>query len=293
MMWIPGAKGMLGRQLCAELAKANVPHVGTDLEVDITDLDSLARFASDRKIAWIINCSAYTAVDKAESEPEKARAINAVGAGNLASVAERLDVPLVHFSLVFVYDGTLDRPYRESDPVNPLSVYGMTKLEGERLIQAKARKVFIIRISWLYGIHGGNFVKTMLRLFAERDEVNVVNDQVGSPTYAAGLAENITRLARESSSQYGLYLYTDDGYLSWYEFAVAIKELALEFRIPIKDVRINPIPSEKYPTPAVRPRNSRFDKAKVGRELGFAVLPWKDNLRRYFEAMRALALSPT
>jgi len=288
MIWVVGCKGMLGRQICAELDQAGASYTGTDLEVDITDLNALAQHADGKKFEWIVNCSAYTAVDKAESEPEKARLVNAVGPCNLAILAEKLNARLVHFSTDYVYDGFLGRPYVESDQTNPLCVYGRTKLEGERLVWEHTRKAFIIRISWLYGRHGANFVKTMLRLFAERTEVNVVNDQVGSPTYAGVLAENVARLVRSGSERYGVYLYADDGYISWFDFAVRIKAFADELGLPIKEVMVNPIPTEKYPTPAKRPGNSRFDKSKIKETLGVKVLGWEENLRCYFEKMKEM-----
>ena len=282
MIWVIGCKGMLGRQLCAELDKGGRTYCASDIEVDITDVDAITRFVEGKEVDWMVNCSAYTAVDKAESDSAKAHAVNALGAGNLAVVAERVASKLVHFSTDYVFDGELDRPYKESDKVNPLSVYGKTKLAGEHLIQDNTSKAFIIRISWLYGRHGGNFVKTMLRLFSEKDELNVVNDQFGSPTYAAALSENIIRLVGSGSDAFGIYHYADDGYISWYDFAVRIKVFAREYGLSIKDVKINPVPSERYPTPARRPRNSRFDKTKVKRELNFEVSGWMDNLGSYF-----------
>jgi dTDP-4-dehydrorhamnose reductase len=285
MIWLIGEKGMLGQQLAEEFKANSIDYIGTDLDVDITDEKALTAFADGKSIDWIINCSAYTAVDKAESEEAKAMLINGTGVGNIAKAAQLLDAKLIHFSTDYVFDGTKDGIYTEADTVNPQSAYGRTKLEGEKQLRAIWDKSFIIRISWLYGIHGPNFVKTMLRLFSEKPELGVIHDQIGSPTYAKTLAENIRQLVQTDNCSYGIYLYADNGYISWYDFTVKIKELALSHDLLSKDLTINPISTEQYPLPAPRPANSRFCKDKIKNNLGFTVKNWDDNLADFISTI--------
>lgn len=282
MVWLIGNKGMLGTQLEEKLKKEKIEYTASDREVDITDINALGSYVSGKKIGWIINCSAYTAVDKAESEEELARRINATGVENIAIIAEKIGAKVIHFSTDYVYDGKGKNPWKETDPTEPLSAYGRTKLEGEQNLLQHATRVFIFRISWLYGVYGPNFVKTMLRLFKEKSELNVVSDQIGSPTYAAELVNNIVGLLKKGSEAYGIYQYADDGYISWYDFACRIMETGYKNRLIDKKISINPIPTDKYPTPARRPANSRMDKAKVKKTLGFRVYGWERNLKAYF-----------
>lgn len=282
MIWLIGKNGMLGQQLAEVLTENNLRFVGTDLEVDITNYQNLVDFADDQPFDWIINCSSYTAVDKAETEQDKAFAINSSGVGNIAKFAKEHNIKLIHFSTDYVFSGDKDGIYSETDPAGPKSVYGRSKLEGEKQIIRQCTNYFIFRISWLYGIHGPNFVKTMLRLFKDKDELNVIDDQVGSPTYTKSLAENIAMLIRNNDDNFGVYLYSDEGYISWYDFAVTIKEMALKHQLEIKDVKLNPIPTEQYPLPAPRPANSRFSKQKVEEFLDFKIHDWNNNLADFF-----------
>ncbi|MCX6557532.1 MAG: dTDP-4-dehydrorhamnose reductase [Candidatus Aminicenantes bacterium] len=281
-IWLLGDQGMLGRQIALELQKNGLPFVGSDREVDIGDRRSLATFSAGKKISWIINCAAYTAVDQAEIESENAFRVNALGTKNLGRLASALGAKLVHFSTDYVFDGRSSRPYLESDPPRPQSHYGQSKWQGEKRLTANCRSAFIFRISWLYGVFGGNFVITMLRKFAGPDEVRVVNDQFGSPTYAAALAANVVRLIAADSERYGLYHYCDNGVISWYDFAARIMAAALEQGVLAKAVPLRAIRTSEYPTRAVRPAYAALDSGKVVRELNFRVNDWSRNLDDFF-----------
>lgn len=287
-IWLVGATGMLGSAIAAELDANNIPFAGTgSKEVDITSEPAVNKFAdSFSSLRWIINCAAHTAVDLAESEPDKAYAINATGAANLAKAAVTAGARLIHFSTDYVFDGESARPYSEEDPVNPLGVYGATKLEGERLVIAAAPDSFIFRISWLYGPNGKNFVTTMLRLFEERDELKIVDDQIGSPTHTVKLAENVVGLVSGPRKPGGVYHYSDSGAVSWYEFAVAIAEISIESGLLTKAPTIVPVPSSEFPTPAKRPSRSIMDKSKVETILGFEVNDWRRNLKNFLNLVK-------
>ncbi len=291
-VWLVGCNGMLGRQLQRRFQRTNTPLIASDREVDICDIDALRRFTERKPCSWIVNCAAYTAVDAAESDRYNAFALNAKGPENLALVARELDCPLLHISTDYVFDGRLDRPYREDDPTAPQSVYGQSKLAGEQAVRSVGRDHIILRISWLYGVHGKNFVETMLRLFQEKGQARVVNDQIGAPTYAAVLADNISSLVSTPVKARGTFHYADDGEISWYDFACAIAEEALSQGLLGEPPRIEPIPGSQWPTPAKRPDNSRFDKAKAKTELALSILPWRRNLRQYFQERRTLHAQP-
>jgi dTDP-4-dehydrorhamnose reductase len=227
---------------------------------------------------YCINCAAYTAVDKAESEPEKAMLVNGTSVGYLASVSNENNCRFIHISTDYVFDGTAKTPIKETDPVNPLGAYGISKLKGEELAMLMAPDSLVIRTSWVYSSYGNNFVKTMLRLMAEREVLNVVNDQFGSPTFAADLGKAILDIIvlidkKEKNPAGGIYHYGNEGAISWYEFALAIKEMAN------LSCTIQPIPTAMYPTPARRPAYSVFDKEKISKEFGLTIYPWKDSLQ--------------
>ena len=245
-------------------------------ELDIRNLNDVEEFFKTHpKIDYCINCAAYTAVDKAETEVEKAFEINAQGSKNLALVCNAQDTILIHVSTDFVFDGNRSEPYTETDTPNPISVYGASKLKGEVEIQKTLKKHFIIRTSWLYSEHGTNFMKTMLRLAETRDEINVVSDQIGTPTYAGDLAKMILNIVSSKNTNFGLYHYSNEGVVSWYDFAKAI------FEVSNLKIKVNAIKTKAYPTPAKRPVYSVIDKTKVKSVLGIEILNWQDRLKRH------------
>ncbi|MBD1938837.1 dTDP-4-dehydrorhamnose reductase [Microcoleus sp. FACHB-68] len=279
---ITGINGQLGQELQRTLAPvADVTGAGRDT-LDLADPDLVRRFVGDLKPDVIVNAGAYTAVDKAESEPEQATAINATGPGILAKEAQRLGVRLIHISTDYVFDGENSRPYLETDPTNPLGAYGQSKLAGEEAIGAAGGHPIILRTAWVYGVGGkSNFVKTMLRLGAEREELRVVADQVGSPTWTGDLANAIAQLISQMSPEIaGIYHYTNSGVASWYDFAVAIFEEAKALGFPLKVQRVIPITTAQYPTPARRPAYSVLSCAKITAVLGTYPPHWREGLRK-------------
>ena len=254
----------------------NLKLIYTDYqELDICDLNQLNTFfKSNSKIHYCINCAAYTAVDKAETDVDKAYEINAQGAKNLAIVCREFDVVLIHISTDFVFDGQKTAPYNEADIPNPISVYGAYKLKGEVEIQKTVKEYFIIRTSWLYSEYGTNFMKTMLRLAETRDEINVVSDQIGTPTYGGDLAKVILTIINSKSTGFGLYHYSNEGVTSWYDFAKAI------FEASNLKIKTNPIKSAAYPTPAKRPAYSVLDKTKIKNTLRTQAPFWSESLQK-------------
>lgn len=265
---ITGAKGQLGRELTALLPDAILTDVDT---LDITDLDAVKAFVADNAVETIINCAAYTAVDRAEDDAELAAKINVLGPENLAKCGAKL----IHVSTDYVFDGQGHCPYRESDATKPVSVYGRTKLAGEEAVLANADVAVVIRTAWLYSGYGNNFVKTMRRLGAERPSLNVVSDQIGTPTFAADLAAAIVKILPQlSKDKRGVYHFTNEGVCSWYDFALKIMQLSgLE-------CAVNPIPSSAYPTKATRPFYSVLDKSKIKETFGVQIPHWEDGLVR-------------
>ena len=240
-------------------------------ELDICDLNQIdGFFKTHPKIDYCINCAAYTAVDKAETDVEKAFEINAQGPKNLALVCNAQDTILIHVSTDFVFDGNRSEPYTETDIPNPISVYGASKLKGEIEIQKGLKKHFIIRTSWLYSEHGTNFMKTMLRLAETRDEISVVSDQTGTPTYAGDLADVILKIISSKDKNFGLYHYSNEGVASWYDFA---KEI---FKVSKLKIKTNPIATVAYPTPAKRPVFSVMDKTKIKKTLNIKIPHWRE-----------------
>ena len=247
-------------------------------ELNICNLNDVeAFFKTNQKIDYCINCAAYTAVDKAETEVEKAFEINAQGAKNLALVCDEQGAVLIHVSTNFVFDGDKTEPYTETDIPKPISVYGASKLQGEVEIQKTLKKHFIIRTSWLYSEHGANFMKTMLRLAETRDEISVVSDQIGTPTYAGDLAEVILNIISANNSKFGVYHYCNEGVSSWYDFA---KEI---FELHNLSVRLIPILSNQYPTAAKRPKNSALDTERTKEVFNIQPLKWKISLKKLIE----------
>ena len=273
---ITGANGMLAKSVRARLKEGN-ELICTDVaDLDITDEEAVMKFVEENKPEYIVNCAAFTAVDKAEEVYDLAEKINANGPGNLAKAAKAVDATLVHISTDYVFDGDLDvtKSYVETDAVGPVTVYGKTKLHGEEQVKANTDKYYIFRTAWLYG-DGNNFVRTMLKLGNEKDEISVVADQHGSPTYAEDLA-NIIAEAIEKKIPYGLYHSTNQGFTTWYDFTKKIFELA-EIKCDVK-----PVTSEEFIRPAKRPKNSKLNKQKL-LDQGVTVPDWEDGLKRYLE----------
>ena len=273
---ITGANGMLAKSVRARLKEGN-ELICTDVaNLDITDEEAVMKFVEENKPEYIVNCAAFTAVDKAEEVYDLAEKINANGPGNLAKAAKAVDATLVHISTDYVFDGDLDvtKSYVETDAVGPVTVYGKTKLHGEEQVKANTDKYYIFRTAWLYG-DGNNFVRTMLKLGNEKDEISVVADQHGSPTYAEDLA-NIIAEAIEKKIPYGVYHSTNQGFTTWYDFTKKIFELA--------DIKCNvkPVTSEEFIRPAKRPKNSKLNKQKL-LDQGVTVPEWEDGLKRYLE----------
>jgi dTDP-4-dehydrorhamnose reductase len=283
MIWLIGCGGMLGKEFAEVLNAKGLKFEKTHRDLDITDRQAVMSYVSGKDFKWIINCAAYTAVDKAESEESAALKLNSDGAGNLAFVAKEIGAKLIHFSTDYVFGGDSAEPYKETDPTAPVSAYGRTKLAGEQAIEAVLGNYFIFRISWLYGFHGNNFVRTMLRLMGERDSLGVVADQKGSPTYTLTLAENVATLIASDSDSFGIYHYSDEGVISWYDFAVKVYALGKKYGILVKQTDVKPISTSDYSTPAKRPAWSAFDKTKV-KSLGlFSMNGWEENLENYIK----------
>ncbi|MBU2949629.1 dTDP-4-dehydrorhamnose reductase [Tamlana agarivorans] len=271
---VTGANGQLARCIKdLELQHQNLNFIYAEAsELDICDLSQVERFFKTYNFQYCINCAAYTAVDKAETEIEQAYQVNAEGPENLAKSCKAHGVTLIHISTDFVFDGSHDVPYREEDTPNPLSVYGASKLKGEEIIKTTLDHYFIFRTSWLYSEHGNNFMKTMLRLAETHDELSVVSDQIGTPTYAGDLAEVILKVIDSNNQNFGLYHYSNEGVASWYDFAKVIFELSQV------DLKLNSIGTLEYPTPARRPLYSVLNKEKINKLLGVVVPGWKDSL---------------
>lgn len=275
---VTGTKGQLGYDVCKVLSARGIEHRGVDIEdFDITNVQATHDYIAAYRPDGVIHCSAWTAVDRAEDELEKVRAVNAEGPRNIASACKEIGAKLVYISTDYVFPGTGDRFYEPDDPTGPLGAYGVTKLEGEQAVQALLERYFIVRVSWVFGKNGSNFIKTMLRLAETKSELNVVCDQIGSPTYTADLAPLLCDMV--VSEKYGVYHATNEGICSWAEFAEEI------FRLAGKDVKVNPVPTSEYPTRAARPLNSRMSKAKL-EEMGFSRLPdWHNALVRYLREL--------
>jgi dTDP-4-dehydrorhamnose reductase len=286
MIWLIGNRGMLGTEVESLLCEYNISHIVSGREADITDYNALKVFIESqghKKIDWIINCAAYTDVDRAEDEPEVALRVNSIGVRNIAKVAQMLSSVMVHLSTDYVFNGKKESEYTEGDEPEPLGAYGRSKLEGERRVVESLKRYYILRTAWLYGSNGRNFVNTMLRLFREREAVDVVADQFGSPTYAKDLAEFILFLVRRSPCNYGLYHFTNLDKASRYEFAREIYEIGRRFGLLESEVMIRTVSSSEYPSRAVRPQNSYLSKEKILRTFGISIRKWQDALKDYLE----------
>ena len=275
---VTGVKGQLGFDVMNELAKRGYEGVGVDVEeMDITDAAAVNRVIKESHVDSVVHCAAWTAVDAAEDNVEMCRKVNALGTENIAKVCKELDIPMIYFSTDYVFDGQGTRPWEPDDPVvEPLNVYGLTKYEGEQAVEKYLDKYYIVRIAWVFGVNGKNFIKTMLNLGKTHDTLTVVNDQVGTPTYTYDLARLVVYMLEKE--EYGKYHVTNEGgYISWYDFA---KEI---FKQAGMNVNVVPVSAEQYKAKAKRPSNSRLEKKKLD-EHGFDRLPtWQDALSRYLK----------
>lgn len=284
---IVGAGGQLGRELCRS-APAAVQYLAlTRGDLNIADSRAVARRIAEMAPELVINAAAYTAVDAAESEPLAANAANAEGPQNLAQACRDQGARLIHISTDFVFDGQASRPYPPAAPTAPLGEYGRSKLAGEQAVQRLLPQALVLRTGWVYSSLGGNFVRTMLRLMAEREELAVVDDQVGTPTWARGLARAIWAAAGRPRLQ-GIYHWSDAGVCSWYDFAVAICEEACTLGLLARPARVRPIPASDYPTAARRPHYSVLDKTSSWRDLGLEGVHWRVQLRHMLKEQKEM-----
>ena len=275
---VTGANGQLGSEMqVITIAYPNYNFLFvTKDKLSIDDEEAVKQYFLDHKIDYCVNCAAYTAVDKAETEVENALLINGTAVGNLAAICKLNNTQFIHVSTDYVFDGTATVPYKEDNAVSPVNSYGATKLKGEELALQNDPESIIIRTSWVYSSFGNNFVKTMLRLMKDKEQISVVSDQVGCPTYAADLASVIMQIivSENSAAHAGIYNYSNAGVINWHQFAVAIKELSGSKCL------VNPIPSSQYPTPAKRPSYSVLDTTKIQENFNILIPEWKDSLQK-------------
>ena len=273
---VTGAAGQLGHDVMDELKKRGHEGIGVDVqEMDITDAEKVRQVVTEADVEAVIHCAAYTAVDAAEDNVELCRKINADGTRNIAEVCRDLDLKMMYISTDYVFDGQGERPWEPDDEREPLNVYGQTKYEGELAVEQHVKKFFTVRIAWVFGVNGKNFIKTMLNLGKTHDKLTVVNDQTGSPTYTYDLARLLVDMIQ--TEKYGRYHATNEGLCTWYEFACEI------FQQAGMKVEVTPVTSDEYPSEAKRPGNSRMSKEKL-KENGFEPLPaWQDALSRYLK----------
>lgn len=272
---VTGVKGQLGHDIVNECKEKNIEAVGVDIEeMDITDAKKVAEVIKEGNYDAVIHCAAWTAVDKAEDEVELCTKVNVDGTRNIANICKELDIPMMYFSTDYVFDGQGETEWKEYDERDPLNVYGQTKYEGELIVETLP-KHFIVRIAWVFGVNGNNFIKTMLRLGKELGAVCVVDDQIGSPTYTYDLSKLVVDMIQ--TDKYGIYHATNEGLCSWYEFACEI------FKQAGMSVEVTPVDSNAFPAKAKRPNNSRMSKAMLDKN-GFEHLPtWQDALSRYLK----------
>jgi dTDP-4-dehydrorhamnose reductase len=291
-VWIAGASGMLGRACVARLERLGVAHVATGRDLDIAERDQVLELAERERPSHIVNAAAYTRVDDAETHADLAFRANALGPEHLGLAARTVGASLLHFSTDYVFDGRASAPYVESAPTAPLGVYGASKLEGERRLHALSGErpfVHVVRTSWLFGEHGKNFVGTVLRLASEREELRIVADQLGRPTYTPDLADAALALAGigAPAAPFGTYHFANAGAVSWHAFALGIREEAERRGFPLRAQRILPIATSEYPLPAPRPSYSVLDTSLVERTLGVAPRPWQSALADYLASLAA------
>jgi dTDP-4-dehydrorhamnose reductase len=289
VIWLLGSKGMLGSELSLVLEQRGLAWVGTGREVDIAQPTALDAFLEQQRepVTWLVNCAAYTAVDQAEDEPAACRRLNVDGPATIAKAARRIGARVLHFSTDYVFNGKGTAPYKEADPTDPVGIYGLTKRDGEDALLASHEASYILRTAWLYGRQGRNFVRTMLRLMNEREEVRVVNDQRGSPTWTQDLAETAVNLIMRADNgkpvNYGIYHYTNEGAISWFDFAEAIYAQGKKLGLISGDCAVRPCSTSEYPTRAARPAYSVLDTGRIKQALGIAIPRWDASLKRCLE----------
>lgn len=313
MIWLTGCNGMLGREVAKQLKEEGLLFTGTDKEIDITDPTALENYAkqlttsfynldsklsdSEKKIDWIINCSAYTNVDKAEEEPELAEKLNADGPLNIARIARKYGAKLIHISTDYVFDGEGNTPYLEDMEKNPTGVYGKTKAMGEDYIEKEMVQYYILRTAWLYGFEGKNFVYTMTNAMNNRESVKVVNDQFGTPTCAVDLAGIIIKIivkskkatglfGSNSAPAFGIYHVTNEGETNWFEFAQYIYKFGKKYNRITNECVVNSCTTEEYGSKVKRPAYSVLSKEKVTRELNIRIPDWKKSLEKFIKDKR-------
>lgn len=285
MIWVTGASGMLGTDVVRRLGQLGMPYIETGRDCDLRNEDDVRALASDRSIDWIINCAAYTAVDRAEDEESEAMAVNGEGPRNLGRVANEVGARVIHVSTDYVFDGRSRSPYPEEARPSPQGAYGRTKAAGEQRLADATAAHFIVRTAWLYGVHGKSFVSTMLKLMPEQEELGVVDDQHGSPTYTVDLADAICRIVASDSRAFGLYHYTNEGATTWFDFARAIYAAARARGKITRECYVRGITTQEYPTRAVRPRYSVLDTARIKATFGLTIPSWRNALQRYFDEL--------
>ena len=286
MVWLIGCKGMLGTEIARQLKNSNIDYIGTDIDVDITKLEVLEDFASKNpKIDWIINCSAYTAVDKAEDDKDFANLLNNIGPKNISSVAKKINAKMIHISTDYVFDGTGTTPYTEDMDVKPIGVYGQTKADGEKSVIDSGCEYYIFRTAWLYGYDGKNFVYTMLKLMESKQELSVVSDQKGTPTFAGDLANCVIKtITSKNQIPCGIYHCTDLGEITWYDFACEIYKQGKATGKLSNECKINPCSTDEFPTKAKRPAYSVLSKEKIQQTLGITLPMWNESLNVFMNS---------
>ena len=315
MVWLIGSNGMLGKEISRVLTQHKIQWIGTDRDVDITDPAQLDSFAeshdststqtgnavslgkTSEKITWVVNCSGYTNVSKAEEEPEVAAAINEVGVRNITRTTRRIGAKLIHISTDYVFDGSANEPYQDDAKKNPLGAYGKTKADGENAIQKEMTQYYILRTAWLYGFEGHNFVYTMTNAMNTKPEVKVVNDQTGSPTCACNLAAVICRIiessdkakhlfGKKSALSYGIYNYTNSGETTWFGFASKIYALGRKYNRITQECTVSPCSSDEFPSPVKRPAYSVLSKEKIQTLLHIKIPSWEESLEKFIKSER-------
>jgi len=287
-VWIAGAEGMLGSEVVTALRSAGISVAASDREVDIADEKAVQEYIDTiNNPDWIVNCAAWTAVDAAEVNEKAAFALNAAAPGILAKAAAHCGACLLHISTDYVFNGKASVPYAPDAPVDPCSLYGRSKLAGEIAIQEALPQHAIIRTAWLYGKNGPNFVSTMLRLMQERDEIGVVADQYGAPTYAKDLAEAIRNIVTHPERHVGTWHYTNKGMITWHEFACAIYEIARSQGVLTNECKIVPLTTAQYPTAAARPAYSVLDTSTLEHDWGISIPDWRHSLEKFIVEQNA------